>query len=318
MDEEARRFRIGVEGAYSLGASARFLCGFAPAGGSAATLDDGRLVLGFLEEQGWEPVTVALSQRGAAIEGEVVGGDVGIVRPQVARIFSLDHDARGFARVAEQDPVVGRALEDAPGFRPVCFPSAYEAAVWGVLAQRIPMAVAARVKQRLAVATGTLARGFGRTFYPSPPPERLLAIQSLAGVPEDKLARLRAVAAATLEGRLCATRLRAMPREEAEAGLREIRGIGAWTAEHVVIRGCGTVDEMPATEPRVLRAIAQAYGLDRTPSFDEATVIAERWRPFRTWISVLLVMHLRATARWNGPEPRGRTSGRTHRASAPT
>lgn len=298
------RLRLVPQGPYSLERSSDFLCGFTPAEGASAVLDDGRLVLGFLDEKHHVPVTVALEQR--ETHGEVIAElapsssrvDEASVATQLMRFLSLDHDARGLAAVAARDEVLRERLAAQPGFRPVCFPSPYEAAIWGVLAQRITMPVAAAVKRRLAVATGTVTEGFGRTSHPSPAPEKLLALESFPGLPAEKLARLHAVALAALDGRLDATRLRSLPREEAVDGLRTIRGIGPWTAEHVVVRGCGSVDELPTAEPRVVRAIAEAYGLEAVPTPAEALAIAEAWRPFRTWFAVLLVSNLRRTPRW--------------------
>lgn len=295
---------IEVRGPYSLAASASFLCGFTPAGGSGATLEDGRLVVGFLDETTYQPVLVAIGQHP---DGRVEFEGPPHLAAQVARILSLDHDGGALLAVAARDPVVAELVQDAPGFRPVCFPSPYEAAVWGILAQRIPMTIASRIKQRLALFTGSVAEGFGRTFLPAPPPEAILALDRFEGLPEEKLVRLKGVASAALEGKLDAERLRAMPYEEAHAKLRSLRGIGQWTADHVLVRGTGLADELPVSEPRVLRGIAEAYGLASTPKEEEAIAIAQSWRPLRTWISVMLVSKLRRTGRWNGPEPRGRT-----------
>ena len=236
----------------------------------------------------------------------------GITR-QVARLLSLDHDGRGLEALGARDAVVARLRAAAPGFRPVCFPSPYEAAVWGVLAQRIAMPVAAATKQRLAAATGTVAEGFGRTFHPAPAPERLLALESFQGVSVEKMSRLHAVARAALEGKLDADRLRALPLERAVEELRAIHGVGPWTAEHVVLRGCGVIDELPTNEPRVLRGLAEAYALAATPTAEEALVIAERWRPYRMWVAVLVVMRLRRSTGWDTPRatPRDRSPSRS-------
>ncbi|MDB5215802.1 MAG: HhH-GPD family protein [Myxococcaceae bacterium] len=309
-------FRITPRGPYSLDASAKFLCGFTPAAGGSTTLDDGRLVLGLLDEARHVPIAVALSQ--AAKDGVVVAEIAGSpsddesaarIERQVARILSLDHDARGLAALGARDAVVRRLLEASPGFRPVCFPSPYEAAVWGVLAQRIAMPVAAAIKQRLAVATDTVARGFGRTFHCAPAPERLLTLESFPGVAAEKMTRLHGVALAALEGKLDADRLRALPMADAVEELRAIRGVGPWTAEHILLRGCGVVDEVPTSEPRFLRGLAEAYGLDATPTADEARVIAERWRPYRMWVAVLVVMSLRRSAAANA-RPQGQAFAR--------
>lgn len=293
---------IGVRGEYSLAASAGFLCGFTPAGGTGATLDDGRLALGFLDETTFRPVSVAIGQRadgGVELEGPPH------LAPQIARILSLDHDGRKLDDIAARDRVIAGLLRARPGFRPVCFPSPYEAAVWGVLAQRMPMTMASRIKQKLAVFTGSVAEGFDRTFLPSPSPQAFLALDRFEGLPEEKLTRLKGVAVAALEGRLGAERLRAMPYADAHAELRTIRGIGEWTADLVLARGSGLPDAMPVSEPRLLRGIQEAYGLAAAPTRDEAIAIAETWRPLRTWICVMVVSSL-SPDRWNGPEPRGR------------
>lgn len=316
-------FRIAPLGPYSLEASARFLCGFTPAAGASVALEDGRLVLGFLDETRHLPVTVALSQhaKDGAVIGEIAGAasdeEAAAMTRQVKRVLSLDHDARGLAQVGARDPVVARLLEASPGFRPVCFPSPYEAAVWGVLAQRISMPVAAAIKQRLAVATGTVAEGWGRTFHPSPAPERLLALESFPGIAAEKMTRLHAVALAALEGKLGAEHLRALSVSRAVEELRAIRGVGPWTAEHILMRGCGVVDEMPSSEPRVLRGLAEAYGLESTPTAEEAQRIAEGWRPYRMWVAVLVVMSLRRSTAWNAPRnaPRDGSSSRSRTRS---
>lgn len=306
------QFRIVPRGPYSLRASADFLCGFTPATGSSCTSGDGQLVLGLLEETRHVPVTIALEQTARGeIHGAVAGGPLApemlvTIQRQVMRLLSLDHDARGLADVARRDPAIRPLLDAAPGFRPVCFPSPYEAAIWGVLAQRITMTVAAKIKQRLATETGTIAEGFGRTFHPSPAPERLLALRDFAGLPAEKLARLHAVATAALEGKLDATRLAAMTRADAVRELQQIRGVGPWTAEHILLRGCGIIDELPSAEPRVVQAIATTYGLSVAASAADAERIAEGWRPYRMWIAVLLVMNLRrSTSAWARSPRRG-------------
>jgi DNA-3-methyladenine glycosylase II len=309
--------RIVPVGPYSLAASARFLCGFTPGAGGSATLDDGRLVLGFLDEARHVPVSVALGQpdEDGAVTVEITGRtserDAVRIVKQVERMLSLDHDARGLSNVAAREPVVARLLAATPGFRPVCFPSPYEAAVWGVLAQRIAMPVAAAIKQRLSLATGTAIEALGRTFHPTPAPARLLALESFPGISAEKMTRLHAVALAALDGQLDAERLRAMPVARAVEELRAIRGVGPWTAEHIVMRGCGVVDELPVSEPRVLDGIAQAYGLAETPTDLEARVIADAWRPYRMWMAVLLVMSLRgSTARSASSGSRTRSARR--------
>jgi 3-methyladenine DNA glycosylase/8-oxoguanine DNA glycosylase len=108
------------------------------------------------------------------------------------------------------------------------------------------------------------------------------------------------VAAAALGGLLDAERLRAMDEDAALAELQSLRGIGPWSAGHILYRGAGPRDALPASEPRVLHAVAQAYGIP-VPGLVTYRRLAESWRPFRMWVCVLLMRHLGRTSAWNAP-----------------
>lgn len=58
------------------------------------------------------------------------------------------------------------------------------------------------------------------------------------------------------------------------------------------MRGAGEPDVLPASEPRLGRAVALAYGLDAAPSGPELERLAANWRPYRSWVSFLLRVFL--------------------------
>lgn len=72
--------------------------------------------------------------------------------------------------------------------------------------------------------------------------------------------------------------------------LKESPGIGPFSAELILLRGAGEPDHLPANEPRLARAVALAYGLDKPPEPQQLWKLAEGWQPYRTWVS----LHLRA------------------------
>lgn len=296
--------RIEVRGQFDLGESATFLCGFTPGAGTSAS-DGHSLTLGFLADGSYRPTVARVSRAACGVEVEHDAEPDAPIAAQVARILSLDHDGSALTEIAARDRVVARQLVARPGFRPVVFPSPYEAAIWGVLAQRIPMTQASVLRRKLSIATRSVAVGLGGMFHPAPPPDAILRLDRFPGIAEEKLARLHAVARAALDGQLDAGLLRSLPIDEALARLRRIRGIGPWTSQHVLFRGAGVADALPDAEPRVLRAVGEAYGLRRTATHDELVARSELWRPLRMWIAVLLVSSIHGTARWHGPEKRG-------------
>lgn len=288
-------FEIPADHDYRLEASRGFLCGFVPASGLAAG-DGERLVLGMCRDDDLAPVAVTVVQRGARLRCEGA-----IDAAQIARVLSLDVDAGGWLELGRREPAIGALQRRWPGFRPPLFGTPYEAALWGILSARLPMRRAAALRLELARALGGVVEVDGLEVVCSPPPERLAAVDRFAGVSDEKLRRLRGVARAALDGRLDAARLRGLPEAEALADLAELRGVGRWTAAHILHRGAGSVDALPAHEPRVLRGIARAFGLARPPDVAGLAALAEPWRPYRMWVAILATRALAATAGWNAP-----------------
>jgi DNA-3-methyladenine glycosylase II len=278
-------FSIAPRGPFSLDQAARrFFRGWA----ATEAAEGGPVPLALVRDDLAGTAGVSLREEDGALVGEVSGADdVDAVARQVARVMSLDHDGSGYPAVGARDPVVGRAMAAAPGLRPVLFHTPYEAAVWAVLSQRTAMAQAAAARRRLSERFGQPLVVAGRETHAFPLPEELLAAPELPGVPSVKAAWLRGIAEAALEGRLDAEMLRALPPDEARAELRTIPGIGPFSADLVLLRGCGTADVLSPHEPRLRRIVGGLYGVD--PDDDEAlAAVAEGWRPFRTWVSVLL------------------------------
>jgi DNA-3-methyladenine glycosylase II len=300
-------FLLRPRGPYALAACQRFFSSFTPAAGTASSEAE-ILRLVFRLDRTFAPVGVALREgANGDIHGDVTGvgaHEVDQVKAQAARILSLDHDATDFVELGKREPAIGAVQASQPGFRPVCFASPYEAAVWGILAQRIPMKQAAVVRSRIAAEHGDVFDVAGQRMHAFPSPETLLAIERSPFVPEEKWERLRGIALAALDGILDPDRLRALDVDEALAQLGQLRGVGSWTAGHILLRGCGTADVPTLAEPRVRRAAAFAYGLATEPNDAELVSLFDRWRPWRTWTAVLLATHLNRAGLWNTAEGR--------------
>ena len=89
-------------------------------------------------------------------------------------------------------------------------------------------------------------------------------------------------------------RLRELPRDQALAELKQLQGIGDFSAELVLLRGAGDPDHLPLHEPRLCRGAALAYDLDEPPDREWLEERAQAWRPYRTWVVLLLRVLLEA------------------------
>jgi DNA-3-methyladenine glycosylase II len=283
-------FEVGYTGPFSLASSIRFLEGFTPAGYESSPPN--HLDLAFCAGPLWHPVAVRAAERA----GKVIGSFVGDVNPEavasnVARILSLDVDAREFPDVGQRDDVVAGLQGKFPGLRPVCFWTPYEAACWAVIGHRIRMTQAAAVKAKMTQQLGHAIVLAGSTLFSFPSPQRLVDLEEFPGLSGRKPEWLRGIARAALDGRLDPEALRALPRSEAIDQLKELGGIGDFSAELILLRGAGDPDWAPRHEPRLISAMKLAY--DRAHfDDDEVVVITSDWAPYRTWVSLLLRVNL--------------------------
>jgi DNA-3-methyladenine glycosylase II len=286
---------IEPRGPFDLATAREFGAGF-PAGIGASTAGEDSILMTFPVE-GWAS-SAAVQVRQVApgrLAGEVFGdADLDAIRRQAERSLSLDHDGSGWPAVARRDPVIGRLQQRHGLLRPVCFYSAYEAATSFVIGQRISMAQTRRVKARLADGAGDRidvgADGTHQSIAAFPRPQALLALPEIPGVAAVKVERLHGLARAALDGRLDTERLRALPEDQALAELRSLPGIGEWTASAVLTRGCGLADSLPLGDGISREAVRHFYDVPGALDDETWRSIAEPWRPYRMWATVLLHM----------------------------
>jgi len=276
-----------VLGPWSLETSRRFWEGFTPAAlpGDPAGPE---LRTVFCAEGDWRRVEAEVTQAGDTARVVLAGdGDLDAAAAQACRFLALDVDGRGWPQVGRRDPVIADAQARLPGLRPCGFHSPYEAAAWSVLAQRLRIVQAARLRAELIARHGE-----DGAF----PPPRALARPGL-DLPGRKSEYLRAVAEAALDGVLDGAALRALDPGEAVQRVQQVKGLGPFAAELVVVRGANAPDALPRHERRLDAGVTERYGPGRT-----LADVSQTWRPYRTWAAV----HLRALREQRTGEIAGR------------
>ncbi|HEU4909801.1 MAG TPA: hypothetical protein VFT17_13140, partial [Propionibacteriaceae bacterium] len=240
-------------------------------------------------------VGVAAQQSGDRLQLQVQSAgdrlsetEVEAIGRQAARVVSLDHDGEAFHQLCLSNPALAQVHMRAPGFRPALFYSPYEAALWSIISARRARSQAITLRAKLSELYGAGFELAGTRTLCVPTPSALLQIESVPSLPVDRIPRLRAVAVAAQRGQLDAERLRAMRVEDAEAELKQLPGIGPFYSSLIVIRACGHADVPALGEPRSRAAIQRAYGFDHELSDAELLGLSETWRPFRTWVSVMM------------------------------
>jgi DNA-3-methyladenine glycosylase II len=180
------------------------------------------------------------------------------------------------------------ALVDAdPGLDPDALFRDWPTDLWSalvaqVIGQQISLAAAGAIRGRLESVHG------GRL----PTPAELLATdeETLRGVGLSgaKTRYLYDLAARLLDGRLSLERLRLLDDDAARDELIQVKGVGRFTADGVLLLALRRRDIWPAADLALRRAVARVWELDGDVSIAETDAVGERFRPWRTLAAVYL------------------------------
>ena len=104
-----------------------------------------------------------------------------------------------------------------------------------------------------------------------------------AGLSRSKVAALKDLAAKTLEGIVPTARaLAGMTDEEIIERLTQVRGIGRWTVEMLLLFDLGRLDVWPVGDYGVRKGFARTFGKRKLPAPKQLMKFGEKWRPYRS------------------------------------
>jgi AraC family transcriptional regulator, regulatory protein of adaptative response / DNA-3-methyladenine glycosylase II len=237
------------------------------------------------DRTGW--LAVRLDPGQLALRAEVSLSLAGSLMPVVARLralFDLDAHPAVIAEHLSRDRGLRPLVALHPGLRVPGACDGFESAVRAVLGQQVTVGaattLAGRVAQRFGERFETPFPGLGWLF----PRADVLAEATEGDVASLGMPGARARTLLALARAVAGEGLRLEPSGDVEvtmARLRELPGIGDWTAQYVAMRALGWPDAFPAGDLGVRAALGAVPAR-------QAELLAERWRPWRAYA----VMHL--------------------------
>jgi len=103
-----------------------------------------------------------------------------------------------------------------------------------------------------------------------------------AGISPQKLSYLRDLSAKVQDGTLELRKVKVLSDDAVVEHLTQVRGVGRWTAEMVLMFTLGRPDVLPVDDYGFRRAVQVEYKMRALPKPDRLNKLAEPWRPFRT------------------------------------
>ena len=199
----------------------------------------------------------------------------------------VDRWAAERALLRAADPRMADLVDAEPGLDPDRLFDGLPGDLWGalvlqVIGQQLSLGAAAAILTRLEALQGDRM----------PTPAELLATDAetlrAIGMSRAKAAYLHDLAARLEDGRLDLDRLRALDDDAARTALTEVKGVGRFTADGVLMLALRRVDVWPAADLALRRAVERIWRLDRPASVEQVDALEERFRPWRTLAAAYL------------------------------
>jgi 3-methyladenine DNA glycosylase/8-oxoguanine DNA glycosylase len=219
-----------------------------------------------------------------AVEGSRPVSAAGMVRAHriVRRLLGLDLDPAPFVRKVRHHPLLAGIVDRRPGLRIPQTVNVFEGLVWAIISEQTDLPLALQLRRRLIERTGRHvddliahpdAAAVARLDY-----RDLTTLQYSSRKAEYLIDTCRLIA----RGELAPETFPEEPATVVEPRLLAIRGLGPWSAQHVMMRACGFADCVPAGDPDLATALARLHDLDRRPDPDETRRLMEPFAPFRS------------------------------------
>jgi len=200
----------------------------------------------------------------------------------------------GLAWLHAADPVLAQVIDDHPDFDPDAWirtlptMGLFGALIFQVIGQQISVIAATAIFTRLTARFGGRAPDAGELAAVDPGTLRGL------GLSRRKATTVVNLAQRFSDGRLSEAALRELPDQEVVRQLTQVNGIGTWTVYGALLIALRRPDVIRTDDLALRRAIQARYGLDHLPDAAEVADLADRWRPYRSLASSLLLAAARS------------------------
>jgi DNA-3-methyladenine glycosylase II len=282
---------------------------------SANAIDrwDGRVYRRILAFEGG-PLELEISQIAPSDQGQLQvtarGAGLGLsAEPRLSAILhgllGLQIDLEDFYRVATAEVRLRALAKRFRGLKPPRFPTLFEALVNGIACQQLTLTFGIQLLNSLAERYGPARSEGDGPAHAFPRPCDLAAadpdaLRSL-GFSQHKARAIVELAQAMLAGRLDLDALVTLDNASAVKCLCELRGVGRWTAEYVLLRGLGRLEVFPGDDVGARNSLRQWLGLPRSLDYAGVQQILAPWQPYAGLVYLHLLVDRLVAAGYLGP-----------------
>jgi DNA-3-methyladenine glycosylase II len=207
--------------------------------------------------------------------------------------FDLQQELGEFYQLAGQDKVLMALVDKYYGLRIICIPDLFEALVWAIMGQQINLTFAYTLKKRFGEQYGESLTFEGETFWLFPSFEKIAAInvEDLRNLQFTyrKAEYIIGIAKEMTNGGLTKELLlQKIDYQQIQKSLMMIRGIGAWTADYVMMKCLHQTSSFPIADVGLHNALKNLLGLKEKPTIEEIEEYAANWEGWQAYATFYL------------------------------
>jgi len=203
------------------------------------------------------------------------------VTATLKRVLGLRLDLSEFYRFSSRDRKLRTLAQPFRGFKPPKFPSVFEAAINAIACQQLSLTLGIHLLNRLAEHYGLAFEGPNGRAYSFTRPEALAEARPDAlrrlGFSRQKARALIELSQAVASGDFDPESIVELDDEVALSRLLELRGIGRWSAEYVLLRGLGRVHIFPGDDVGARNHLQSWLGVEEPLDYDGVRRVLGRW-----------------------------------------
>lgn len=180
------------------------------------------------------------------------------------------------------------------GLKPVRFPTVFEALVNAISCQQLSLDFGITILNRLTETVGSkivLSSGKSNAF-PTARELRLLTVEDLRSMSfsRQKANYLLNLANRIIDNETEIENIAGLGNERIAWTLQEIKGVGRWTAEYVMLRGMGKLDVFPGDDAGAQNSLQKFLNLPIKPSYSQVERVTAPWYPYSGFVYFHLLL----------------------------
>jgi DNA-3-methyladenine glycosylase II len=218
--------------------------------------------------------------RGSASEP----GLMAVIQNALDHLLGAQIELTEFYRFAEAEPILSPLIRKFRGFKPPRFPTLYEALTNAIACQQITLTQGIRLLNRLAEEYGASFSGQDEQGHAFPIPSNLVSLEPetlrALGFSRQKATALIGLSRDISRRKINLTRLYSLDDKQAIDDLCQIRGVGRWTAEYVLLRGMGRLNIFPGDDVGARNHLQSWLRLQEPLTYLGVQHVVEPWKPF--------------------------------------